>query len=148
MMPGWQIGQSNRPNQRRIMVLQSGVRTFTRIRSGSMATWSWFCVTHAGRGQEDVARCHPGKRRRPPPASGGPVLVPHGLLPRPIRVQPDRGGMQRDSLLPFPNRPNDLQCLGLEAGPSQEVPSADGKVMVVPRVQDRGKPRRARVPFP
>ncbi len=79
----------------------------------------------------------------PNQASGGG----HGSFPGPIPVQPDRGGMQRDSLLPFPHGSNDPQRLGLEAGPAQEVPSADGEVVVVPCVQDGRKARHARVPF-
>jgi hypothetical protein len=42
--------------------------------------------------------------------------------------------MQRDSPLPFPRGSNDPQRVGLEAGPSHEVPSADGEVVVVPGV--------------
>src|SRR5262249_47924996 len=53
----------------------------------------------------------------------------------------------RDSLLPFPNGPNDPQRLRLEAGPEHEVPSADGKVVIVPRVKDCGKSPHIWVPF-
>jgi hypothetical protein len=75
------------------------------------------------------------------------LLVSHGSFPRPILVQADRGRMQRYSLLPFPYCPNDPQRLGPKACATQEVPSADGEVVVVPCVQDGGNARRVLVPF-